>query len=65
MNTPMANNSTYTDVQGTVFSANQSDMPEMGATARLNDGKFQFNLTGTDLWMQMTFAPLSSKLVAA
>ena len=33
--------------------------------ARMNDGKFQFNLPGSQLWMQMSFAPLSSKMVPA
>ena len=33
--------------------------------ARINDGFFQANLTGTSLWLQMTFAPIRSKFVPA
>lgn len=69
----------YQDAQLTTYLVQESDSPSHGAlkitvifrkvsfiytdAARMADGKFQFAFPGAQFWLQMTFSPISSKVV--
>lgn len=81
MNAPMLPDNSYQDAQGTTYLVQANEQPASGNlqitiifrkvlilycdAARLNDGRFQFQLPGTALWMQMAFSPIRSKMVPA
>lgn len=74
MSTPMTAGNSYTDAQGTQYAVAPFEGGLIVAVtgrkfwqiqcdaARLSDDRlFQFQLSGTNLWMQQTFAPMSMK----